>query len=87
VREAVAHLPRRLVRERDREDLVRLDALVGDQVCDAMREDTRLPRARAGDDEQRPVGRPDRLELGLVEAVEEALGRRDRDSSMLAAAR
>jgi hypothetical protein len=50
-----------------------------------MREDAGLAGARAGDDEQRPLRVPDRLELGLVEAVEEALGGRDRDPSMLAA--
>jgi hypothetical protein len=54
---------------------------------DTMREDARLPRARAGDDEQRPLGVPDRLELGFVEAVEEALGGCDRDQPMLAAGR
>ncbi len=80
-RQALAHLPRGLVRERDREDLVRLHLLVRDQVRDAVREDARLPRARARDDEQRPFRRPDRLELGLVETVEEALGGCDRDVS------
>jgi hypothetical protein len=59
--------------------------VVDDQVRDAMREDAGLPRARAGDDEKRPFDVADRLELGLVEAVEEALGGRDRDLSMLAA--
>ena len=83
--EAVAHLPGGLVRERDREDLVRLHLLVRDQMRDAVREDACLPRARAGDDEQRPLGGADRLELGLVEAVQEAVGGRDGDPSMLAA--
>ena len=50
-----------------------------------MREDARLARPCPGDDEQRPLRLPDRLELGLVEAVEEALGARDSDPSMLAA--
>ena len=50
--EPLAHLPRRLVRERDREDLVRLHALRGEQVRDAVREHARLARARAGDHEQ-----------------------------------
>jgi hypothetical protein len=60
--------------------------VVDDQVRDAVREDAGLPRAGTGDDEQRPFRVPDRLELRLVEAVEEALGRRDRDPPMLAAA-
>jgi hypothetical protein len=59
--------------------------VIDDQVRDAVREDASLPRAGAGDDEQRPVRVADRLELGLVEAVEEALGGRDRDQPMLAA--
>ena len=59
--------------------------MIHDQVRDAMREDARLPGARSGDDEERPAGVPDRLELRLVQALEEALGGRDRDASMLAA--
>jgi hypothetical protein len=51
-----------------------------------MREDARLSGAGAGDDEQRPLGRSDRLELRLVEALQEALGGRDGDLPMLAAA-
>jgi len=43
VLEPLAHLPRGLVRERDREDLLRLDADRVDQVRDAVREDARLP--------------------------------------------
>ena len=84
--EALAHLPRGLVREGDRENLVRLHLHVDDQVSDAIREDTRLPRARSGDDEQRSLGVQDRLALGLVEVCEGALGGRDRDPSMLAVA-
>ena len=54
--EARPHLARGLVRERDREDLVRLHAAGGDQVRDAMGEDARLAGARAGDDEERAFG-------------------------------
>ena len=75
--EALAHLPRRLVRERDREDLVRLHAARADEVRDAVGEDARLPRAGTGDDEERALGREDRLALGLVEVGEVALGGRD----------
>ncbi len=53
---------------------------------DSVGENAGLPRARSGDDEERSFGRPDRLELGLVEALEEALRRRDGDPSMLAVA-
>ena len=84
--EALAHLPRGLVRERDREDLARLDLQVLDEVGDAMRQDARLPRARAGDDEQRPLGVLNGLALGLVEGCELGLGLRDGHAPMLAAA-
>jgi hypothetical protein len=43
--------------------------VIDDQVRDAVREDAGLPRAGAGDDEQRPLRVADRLELGLVETV------------------
>ena len=75
--EPLAHLPRRLVRERDREDLVRLHAARADEVRDAVREDARLPRAGAGDDEERALGREHGLALGLVQVGEVALGGRD----------
>src|SRR5581483_8791466 len=58
--DAAEHLPRRLVRERDREHFVRLDAARGEQVRDPMGEDARLAGARAGDYEQRPLRRQDR---------------------------
>ena len=44
---------------------------------DAIREDARLPGPRAGDDEERPLGREDGLALRLVEVGEIGLGRRD----------
>src|SRR3954447_12879914 len=66
----LAHLLRRLVRERDRQDLVRLDADRGEQVRDAVGEDARLPGARSGDDEQRTLGRQHGLALGLVQVCE-----------------
>ena len=84
--ESLAHLPRRLVREGDREDLVRLDAAGADQVRDAVREDARLPRARAGDHEERPFRREHGLALGVVEVGEVALRGRNAHRSMLAVA-
>ena len=84
--EPLAHLPRRLVRERDREDLVRLHPARADEVGDAVRENARLPGARSGDDEERPFGREDGLSLGLVEVGEVALGGRDAHRPMLAVA-
>ena len=76
-REALAHLAGGLVREGDREDLVRLHADRGHQVRDPMREHARLPGARAGDHEQRPLGVQDGLPLGGIQAREVLLGRRD----------
>src|SRR5437764_10826 len=67
---ALAPLPRRLVRERDREDLVRLHAARGDQMRDAVGEDARLPRARARDDQERALGGENGLLLGLVQIGE-----------------
>jgi hypothetical protein len=85
--EALAHLRRRLVREGDREDLVRLDAMRPDQVRDPMREDAGLARARPRDDEERSVDVEHRLPLGRVEAREQLLVRCDGHASMLAAGR
>ena len=50
-----------------------------------MREDAGLARARAGDDEKRPVDVEHRLALGRIEAGEELLVRGDGHASMLAA--
>jgi hypothetical protein len=75
--QALAHLGRRPVRERDREDLVRLHAAAHDQVAYAVGEDAGLPRAGAGDDEQRPLGGQDGLALGRVQVGEVGLGRGD----------
>ena len=51
----LAHLAGRLVRERDREDLVRLHPHGADQVRDAVRQHARLARARARDDQHRAL--------------------------------
>ena len=86
VHEALAHLARGLVRERDREDLVRLDADRADQMADPVRQHAGLPGARPGDHEQRPFGVQDCLPLGGIQVGEVLLGRGDGHSSMLAAA-
>ena len=68
--QALAHLGRGLVGERDGEDAPGTHALVGDHVGDAVREHARLARAGAGQHEQRPVGALGCLALGGVEARE-----------------
>ena len=72
--DALLHLPRGLVREGDREDLVRLHADRREQVRDAVGEHAGLARARAGDHEQRPLGRQHGLPLGGIQVGE--VGRR-----------
>ncbi len=73
-----AHLGRGLVRERDREDLVRLHADLAEQVGDPVGEDARLARARARDHEQRALGGRHRLPLRVVQVGEVRLGRGQR---------
>jgi hypothetical protein len=63
----LAHLLRRLVGERDREDLVGARLLGAHQVGDAVREHARLARAGAGEDQQRPLAVHDGVALGRVE--------------------
>ncbi len=84
-REALAHLPRRLVRERDGEDLVRLHAARVDQVRDAVRENACLAGARARDDENGPFGGHDGLALRVVQVREVRLWCGDGHAPMLAA--
>ena len=84
--EPLAHLPRRLVRERDREDLVRLHPARTDEMRDPVGEDARLSRACTSDDEERSLRREDGLALGLVEVREVALGGCDAHRPMLAVA-
>ncbi len=71
--DALLHLAGRLVREGDREDLVRLHAVRSEQVADAVCENTRLPRAGSGDHEQRAFGRQHRLSLGRIQVGEGGL--------------
>ncbi len=66
-----AHLFRRLVGERDREDLPRLGAAVGDEVRRTARDDARLAGACAGEDQQRTADVQDGFALFGVEGFEE----------------
>ena len=77
VLEPLAHLAGGLVREGDRQDLLRFHAAGVDQVRDAVGEDARLARARSGDHEQRPLRGEDRLLLRRVQIGEIGLGRSD----------
>ena len=70
---ALAHLLRGLVGERDREDLPRAGLAGADQVSDPVGEHARLPRARAGEDQQRALAVQDGLALRLVEALQQGL--------------
>ena len=65
------HLPRGLVGEGDRQDPEGRDAALGDQVRDPVGEDAGLARSGARDDEERTVGRGDRLVLDRVQAREQ----------------
>src|SRR5439155_17435134 len=51
--DTAAHFFGSLVRERDRKNFPGLRVAVADQICDAARDDTRLARTRAGEDQQR----------------------------------
>ena len=68
-RDPLAHLARGLVRERDGEDLLWIDALL-EQVGDAVDDDAGLAGAGAGEDEERPLGGGDGLALRWVERRE-----------------
>ena len=72
--EPLAHLAGGLVRERDREDLVRLHPDRGDQVGDAVGEHAGLARAGAGDHEQWALRVQDGLPLRRVQIGEVLLG-------------
>jgi hypothetical protein len=72
--DALLHLERRLVGEREGEDLLRARAAGGDQVGDAPGEDRRLAGPGACDDEERALVVGDRLGLGRIQAVEDLVG-------------
>ena len=54
--DARAHLLRGLVGEGDRQDAIRRADVAADEVGDAVRDDARLARARAREDQERAVG-------------------------------
>ena len=68
-RQPLAQHVGRLVRERDREDRPRGRA-ADDLPGDAAREHPRLAGPRARDDEERPLGRGDRLPLPDVQPLQ-----------------
>ena len=70
-----AHFFRGLVGERDGEDFHRLRVAFADEVRDAARDDARLARAGAGEDQKRSVDRQDRFALFRIESVEEVQSR------------
>jgi hypothetical protein len=65
------HLPRRLVRERDREQGLGRDALLEDEVGDAVGDDAGLAAPCAGQDQHRPVGGQHGDPLLLVQPLEQ----------------
>ena len=69
--DALLHLERGLVGEREREDLLRPRPARGDEVGDAAREDGGLAGPGPGDDQERPLVVGDRLALGLVQVVQD----------------
>ena len=68
--QARAQFARCLVREGDGEDAVRRRAVGREEVRDAMRQDARLTRARAGEDEDSAIGVSRGGALLVVELVE-----------------
>jgi hypothetical protein len=72
-RDAREHFLRRLVGERDSEDAAGRHVARLDQPGDAGGEDSRLPRARAGEDQRGLVRQGDRGELLGVEILEETV--------------
>src|SRR6185437_1568937 len=71
--DAPTHLLGCLVGERDRQDLMRVGLPGEDEKGDAVGQDARLARARARQDQERPLPMRHRLALGLVEALEQEL--------------
>ena len=73
--DALLHLRRRLVREREREDLLGARLFLGDEPGDPMGDDGGLARTCAGDDEEGPGVVGDGRALRVVQAVEDAIHR------------
>ena len=85
VSDALAHLPRGLVRERDREDLGRLHADRAEQVRDAAGEHAGLAGAGTGDHEHGAFRVEDGLALRRIQVGEVGLRRRGGHRSIVAA--
>ncbi len=66
VEQTFAHLPRRLVREGDRQDVPRGHAAIFNQVRNAIRQHAGLPAARARQNKKRPFCGEDRFVLRAV---------------------
>ena len=79
--DAPAHLGGGLVRERDRHQAVRRNAVLEDQPGGAMRQHARLAAAGAGEHEHGPERRGDGGALFLVQRLEEVLGGHGRADS------
>ena len=73
--DALLHLGRGLVGEREREDLVGTRLFLGDQPGDATGDDGGLAGAGTGHDQEGPGVVSDGLALGVVQAVEDPLSR------------
>jgi hypothetical protein len=71
--DALAHLLRGLVRERDREDLVGACHARAFEVGDPVREHARLAGSGAGEDQQRPLTMRHGVALGRIEPAEQVL--------------
>ena len=74
LRDPLAHLLRRLVREGDRQDLAGRRLVGVDQMGDPVGQNARLPAARAREHKQGAALVEDGLLLGVVQAFEKALG-------------
>ena len=73
--DAVLHLLRGFIRERDAKDRLRRHAFLHQIGC-AVSDHARLARARAGENEQGPVRVQDGLALAFVQLVEKGHGMR-----------
>ena len=71
--DTLTHLLGGLVREGDREDLVRLRGAGREQIRDPVGQDPGLARPGTGEDQERPAGVGDRVTLGLVQPLQEGV--------------
>ncbi len=74
--DALAHLARRLVGERDREDVLRVDAVMLDEVRDARRQHARLAGSGAGEHQHWSFEMEYRVALRGIETGEPVSGHR-----------